>query len=72
MLDRIPLLFLGKTTIEDIGTLSHLVEEGIVIPPKYLPPQIADLNALAAWMCYSNFLNKLSLDRIEGDYDHIL
>ena len=72
MLDRIPLLFCGKTTLEDLRTLAQLVEEGIVERPRFLPPQFADLNALAAWMCYSNFLNRLSLDRIEADYANIL
>jgi hypothetical protein len=27
---------------------------------------------LSAWMCFSNFLNHLSLDRIEADYSNIL
>ena len=43
-----------------------------MVPPKFLPPQIADINALAAWMCYSNFLNRLSLERIEADYANML
>ncbi|SEK38053.1 conserved hypothetical protein [Atopomonas hussainii] len=71
-LDRIPLLFCGKTTLEDMRTLSQLVEEGLVVPPQVLPPQMRDLNALSAWMCFSNFLNHLSLDRIEADYANIL
>ena len=50
----------------------RLVDEGLVAPPKYLPPQFRDLNALSAWMCFSNFLNHLSLDRIEADYANIL
>ncbi len=33
---------------------------------------VPDLNALSAWMCFSNFLNHLSLDRIEADYANIL
>ncbi len=71
-LEQIPLLFCGKTTLEDMRTLRQLVDEGLVVPPKYLPPQFRDLNALAAWMCFSNFLNHLSLDRIEADYANIL
>lgn len=71
-LEQIPLLFCGKTTLEDMRTLRQLVEEGMVIPPKYLPQQFADLNALSAWMCFSNFLNHLSLDRVEADYANIL
>lgn len=72
LLQRIPLLFCGKTTLEDMRTLAHLVDEGLVTPPKFIPPQFADLNALTAWMCYANFFNRLSHDRIESDYTGIL
>lgn len=72
LLNRIPLLFCGKTTLEDMRTLSHLAEEGVLAPPRYLPPQFSDLNALTAWMCYSNFLNRLDLGRAEADFANIL
>jgi uncharacterized protein (TIGR02421 family) len=72
LLNRIPLLFCGKTTLEDMRTLSHLAEEGVLTPPRYLPPQFSDLNALTAWMCYSNFLNRLDLGRAEADFANIL
>lgn len=71
-LERIPILFCGKTNLEDIRDLAQLVDEGIVIPPKFLPPQIKDLNAIAAWMCFANFLNCLSTHKIESDYDYLL
>lgn len=71
-LEQIPLLFCGKTTLEDMRTLRQLVDEGLVVAPKYLPEQFQDLSALSAWMCFSNFLNHLSLDRIEADYANIL
>ena len=71
-LEQIPLLFCGKTTLEDMRTLRQLVDEGMVVPPRYLPQQFQDLNALSAWMCFSNFLNHLSLERIEADYANIL
>ncbi len=72
LLRRIPLLFCGKVTLRDLRILDELVEEGLVARPSFLPPQFADLQALSAWMCYSNFLNRLSLDRIEADYAEIL
>lgn len=71
-LDRIPLLFCGKTVLEDMRAIAHLVDEGIIVRPKFMPPQFRDLNALTAWMCYSNFLNRLNLERIEADYTNIL
>ena len=60
---RVPLLFCGKTTLADIKTLAQLVDEGLVVPPQF-----GDLHALSAWMCYANFLNRLSVKRIEEDY----
>ena len=69
---RIPLLFVGKTTLEDLHVLSDLLEEGILTPPKYLPPQFADLAALSAWMVYSLFLNQLDLRRLAIDFKGIL
>jgi uncharacterized protein (TIGR02421 family) len=68
LVSRVPLLFCGKTNLADIKTLAQLVDEGLVVPPRFLPPQIADLHALSAWMCFANFLNRLSVKRIEDDY----
>ncbi|HYV38390.1 MAG TPA: flavohemoglobin expression-modulating QEGLA motif protein [Gemmataceae bacterium] len=68
MVGRVPLLFCGKTTLADIKMLAQLVDEGLVEPPRFVPPQFTDLHALTAWMCYANFLNRLSLKRIEEDY----
>ena len=68
MVGRVPLLFCGKTNLADVKTLAQLVDEGLVVPPRYVPPQFADLHALSAWMCFANFLGRLSLKRIEEDY----
>lgn len=72
LLDRIPLLFCGKTNLGDLRTLAGLVEAGLVRPPQYLPPQIRDLGTLAAWLCYANFLGSIDLERIEKDYAGVL
>ncbi len=72
LVNQIPILFMGKTTLEDIHILSDLVEEEIAVPPKYIPPQFRDLAALSAWMCYSLFLNKLDLGQLATDFKAIL
>lgn len=72
LVNQIPILFIGKTTLEDIHVLSDLVEERIAVPPKYVPPQFRDLAALSAWMCYSLFLNKLDLQRMATDFKALL
>jgi hypothetical protein len=68
LVGRVPLLFCGKTNLGDAKTLAQLVDEGLVVPPRYLPPPFADLHALCAWMCFANFLNGLTSARIEEDY----
>jgi uncharacterized protein (TIGR02421 family) len=72
LLARIPLLFSGKTSLEDLPILSELVEAGIVVPPKYVPPQFKNLAGLSSWMCYSLFLNQLDLKRLAQEYKEIL
>ncbi len=70
--DRIPLLFCGKTMIEDMKVLVDLVEEGTVIPPLFLPPQFRDLMGLSAWMSFSRFMTTLNFRQLEQDYANIL
>ncbi|MGZ8189683.1 MAG: flavohemoglobin expression-modulating QEGLA motif protein [Methylococcaceae bacterium] len=70
--DRIPLLFCGKTMIEDMKVLVDLVEEGTVIPPLFLPPQFKDLMGLSAWMSFSRFMTSLNFRQLEQDYANIL
>ncbi len=72
LVSRIPLLFVGKTTLDDLHVLADLQEEGIVTAPKYLPPQFNDLSAVSAWMVYSLFLNRLDLRRMATDFKGIL
>ncbi len=66
--ELIPLLFAGKLTLEDVPILHRKVREGVVDPPRYLPPQFADLNGLAMWMAYSNFFNRVNLSSIQDHY----
>lgn len=68
MVRRVPLLFCGKTNLDDIKTLALLEEEGLLVRPRYLPPPFANLHALAAWLCYANFFTFLSNERIKEDY----
>lgn len=72
LVKRIPLLFVGKTTLDDLHVLSDLLDEGLIIPPKYIPPQFRDIAAVSAWMVYSLFLNRLDLRRLALDFKGIL
>ncbi len=68
LVNRVPLLFVGKVRLGDLGTIHALVEDGTIQPPKHLPPPYGDLRGVAAWMCYSNFLNTIDLGRAAEDY----
>lgn len=72
LIQRIPLLFVGKTNLDDLHILSDLLEEGLLKPAQYVPPQFVDLAALSAWMIYSLFLNRLDLQRLAIDFKGIL
>jgi hypothetical protein len=41
----------------------------VVDPPQLLPPQFEDLNGLAVWMSFSNFLNAADLKKVGEHYD---
>lgn len=70
--DRIPLLFCGKTMIEDMRVLVDLVEEGTVIAPRFLPPQFKDLMGLSSWLSFSRFMSSMSFRQLEQDYANVL
>jgi len=67
----IPFLFVGKIHSDDIPLLYRKYKEGIVDPPRYLPPQFADLDGLAVWMSFSSFLNQIDMKRVRSHYEKI-
>lgn len=70
--DRIPLLFVGKVLLDEVGLLADLRDEGLLDPPRFLPPTFADPSGLMSWLAFSSFLNRLDLSRIEGEYAELL
>lgn len=70
--DTIPLLFAGKLVLDDLPLLSELQQTNLLTPPVYLPPPFQDLAALSAWMSFSLFLNKFSLDEIQKNFRFLL
>jgi uncharacterized protein (TIGR02421 family) len=71
-LDRVRLLFCGKLTLSDIADVARLHESGLIVDPRHLPIPLAEPSALAAWMAYSNFLNRLDLGRLAGELAKLL
>ncbi len=71
-LDGLPLLFVGKVTLEDLKHYRILLEEGVVTPPRFLPPHFAEMKGLATWMSFSRFIASLNFDQLEADYSGLL
>jgi uncharacterized protein (TIGR02421 family) len=68
---RIPLLFCGKTNLADLKTLAQLADEGLLQPPRYLPPLFADLYALAAWVCLAFLSDAAASSCLDAEYDKL-
>ncbi|TGD71612.1 flavohemoglobin expression-modulating QEGLA motif protein [Mangrovimicrobium sediminis] len=71
-LDSLPLLFLGKVTLEDLKLYRLLLDEGVVTPPRFLPPHFAQMKGLATWMSFSRFIASLNFDQLQADYSGLL
>jgi uncharacterized protein (TIGR02421 family) len=72
LVSHIPMLFCGKTALEDLRLIVDLVDQGLVKKPKYVPPQFKDVGAICAWAAFSLFVNKLDPDEIAKTYQGLL
>lgn len=68
----LPLLFCGKTMLEDLPVYKQLLEEGVLTAPKFTPPHFRDLKGLASWMSFSRFIASLNFEQLEADYAQLL
>jgi uncharacterized protein (TIGR02421 family) len=66
--DCLLLLFCGKLDLEDVPALAMLAEAGLLMPPRYPPPWVADPRFLIAYLGYSAFLNSISLPAVMEHY----
>lgn len=70
--DFLPLLFVGKLNLEDLGEMVQFKKLGILKDPKYLPPWIKDIRFLLTYLAYSSFHNRLNLDDMREHYRRML
>ena len=64
-LELLPLLFVGKISVHELGLVAQLHAEGLITDPPILPPSMSDVTALASWMAMSNLLNRVDVDAME-------
>jgi uncharacterized protein (TIGR02421 family) len=70
--EYVALLFTGKLDLEDVPMLAHLSREGLIDPPRFLPPWARDLRFLTAYMSYSAFLHQTDLVAERRYYEGII
>lgn len=69
--EYIPYLFAGKVHSSDVPLWYRKHKEGIIDPPKYLPPQFRDLNGVAVWMSFSNVFNMIDMKKVQEYFSKI-
>ncbi len=69
--DLISWLFVGKTALEDLPVLVSRAHEGVVSPPRYIPPIFRDMNGLAIWLGISTFWGRMRGHAIQVHYEKL-
>lgn len=69
--ELIPFLFVGKLAHEDVPVLHARLADGVIQPPKYVPPMFRDMNGLAIWMAHSSFFSRLGANAVADHYARV-
>ena len=67
----LPMLFVGKVTLDDLPTLYEHSLEGLIEPPVYLPPMFRDLNGLYTWFGFSSGMTLVDLGRVKRHFEKL-
>ncbi|MCW5580563.1 MAG: flavohemoglobin expression-modulating QEGLA motif protein [Luteimonas sp.] len=59
-------LFAGKMTLDDVQAFEPLFDDGVLLPPRWLPDWVARANGLAGLLAFSLFANRIRLDRLSA------
>lgn len=67
----IPMLFVGKVTLDDLPLLYERYLEGVIAGPKYLPPMFQDLNGLYVWFGFSSSMSLMNIARVQQHFSKL-
>lgn len=65
-------MFVGKLDLADVPALAHLLAEGALAPPRYIPAWAGDLRFLTSYMSYSAFLGEVDLPAARAYYGALI
>lgn len=64
----LPMLFVGKVTLDDIPVLYEHFLDGLIAPPKHLPPMFRDLNGLYVWFGFSSGIAQIDIQNVQNHF----
>jgi len=65
----IPMLFVGKVTLDDIPVLYQHYLEGTIAGPQYKPVMFRDLNGLYVWFGFATGISVVNMARVQEHFD---
>ncbi|MET0355714.1 MAG: flavohemoglobin expression-modulating QEGLA motif protein [Cellvibrio sp.] len=67
----IPMLFVGKVTLDDLPLLYERYLEGVIEPPKHLPSMFRDLNGLYVWFGFSSSMGLMNIAKVQQHFSKL-
>lgn len=67
----LPMLFVGKVTLDDIPILYQHYLEGTIIGPNHIPDMFRDLNGLYVWFGFSSGMSVIDMARVQRHYQKL-
>ncbi len=67
----LPMLFVGKLTLDDVPTLYRHYLEGTIAAPEYLPAMFRDLNGLYVWFGLASGMSVMNMGRVQRHFAHL-
>lgn len=70
--DELAMLLAGRCAIDDLDALVVLRREGLIDPPRFVPPWFANWRGLLPYFAFSSFFNELSLSSVEQRFASLI
>lgn len=67
----LPMLFVGKLTLDDIPVLYEYYLEGIIATPHYIPDMFRDLNGLYVWFGFASGISVINMARVQRHFTRL-
>lgn len=67
----LPMLFVGKVTLDDIPILYEHYLEGTIAGPHYIPAMFRDLNGLYVWFGFASGISMINMARVQKHFHRL-